>query len=86
MIELHLELTPTMLELQTALLDLIGYVVREIKRINPQLDTDDVTVENALSKSFHKLLQIQLDPVWHQLSSSTKQLLADLKTLRHVLL
>lgn len=85
-VELHLQLTSTMLELQTALLDLISYVVKEIKRINPVLDTDEVTVENALSKSFHKLLQLQLDPVWHQLSSMTKQLLADLKTLRHILL
>lgn len=51
-----------------------------------QLDTDEVTVENAVSRSFHKLLQLQLDPVWHQLSSNTKQLLADLKTLRHILL
>lgn len=34
-IELHLQLTPAMLELQTALLDLISYVVKEIKRLNP---------------------------------------------------
>lgn len=51
-----------------------------------QLDTDEVTVENALSRSFHKLLQIQLDPVWHRLGPDTKQLLSDLKTLRHLLL
>ena len=38
-IELHLQLTPPMLELQTALLDLIGYVVKEVKRINPVVRT-----------------------------------------------
>ncbi|XP_065217330.1 DNA repair endonuclease XPF isoform X2 [Planococcus citri] len=85
-IELHLQLTPRMLQLQISLLDLMNFVIREIKRINPVLDTNEVTVENAVSRSFHKLLQLQLDPVWHQLSSTTKQLLADLKTLRHILL
>lgn len=50
-----------------------------------QLDTDELTVENAVSKSFHKILQMQLDPIWHQLSMKTKQLVADLKTLRLVL-
>ncbi|CAH0391346.1 unnamed protein product [Bemisia tabaci] len=84
--ELHLELTSAMKEIQAALLDLTNYCVKEIKRLNPSLDTDEITVENALSKTFHKLLQMQLDPLWHQLSSTTKQLVADLKTLRHVLL
>ena len=32
-----------------------------------QLDTDDLTVENSISKSFDKILRFQLNPVWHQL-------------------
>ena len=49
-----------------------------------QLETEEITVENALSKSFHKLLQLQLDPIWNRLSAKTKQLVADLKLLRSV--
>lgn len=84
--ELHVPLTQSMCMIQTAVLDLVQFCVKEIKRINPALDTEDVTVENAISKSFHKLLQMQLDPVWHQLSSETKQLVADMKTLRSILI
>lgn len=50
-----------------------------------QLDLDDLTVENAIAKKFHKQLQVQLDPIWHQLGSSTKQLVADLKLLGYFL-
>ena len=32
-----------------------------------QLDTDDLTVENSITKSFDKILRLQLNPVWHQL-------------------
>lgn len=85
-IELHITLTPAMQDIQSAVLDLMNFAVKEIKRINPSLDTDEITVENAVTKSFHKILQLQLDPLWHQLSSSTKQLVADLKTLRLVLM
>ncbi|XP_069693595.1 DNA repair endonuclease XPF [Periplaneta americana] len=84
-VELHLPLTSAMLEIQTAVLDLMNLTVKELKRINQTLDTDELTVENAISKSFHKILQLQLDPIWHQLSMKTKQLVADLKTLRLVL-
>ncbi|KAL1130893.1 hypothetical protein AAG570_012134 [Ranatra chinensis] len=84
-IELHVELTPAMNEIQTAALDLVHFCTKEIKRINPVLETEEITVENAISKSFYKQLQLQLDPVWHQLSAKTKQLVADLKILRAVL-
>lgn len=46
----------------------------------------EITVENCLTKKFHKILQAQLDVVWHQLSAKSCQLLADLKTLRHLIL
>lgn len=35
--------------------------------LSPQLDTDDVTVENSMSKSFDQIIRIQLDPIWNQL-------------------
>jgi DNA excision repair protein ERCC-4 len=84
-IEIHLELTPQMQEVQTAVLDLLGFTLKEVKRLNPSLDTAELTVENCVSKSFHKMLQRELHPIWHQLSSKTRQLVSDLKTLRAVL-
>ena len=50
-----------------------------------QLDTDEMTVENAITRSFDKIVKLHLDPVWHQLSPKTKQLIADIKTLKLML-
>jgi len=49
------------------------------------LDTDEVTVETAVTKNFDRVIRMLVDPVWHQLSAKTKQLIADLKTLREIL-
>ncbi|XP_041359609.1 DNA repair endonuclease XPF-like isoform X2 [Gigantopelta aegis] len=84
-VELHMQISPAMTACQTALLDLINACVKELKRCTPAVDTDEVTVENALGKSFDKTIRIQLDPVWHQLSTKTRQLVSDLKTLRLIL-
>ncbi|XP_046635751.1 DNA repair endonuclease XPF-like [Daphnia pulicaria] len=85
-VELRLPLTPYMVTMQTAILDLIHFSVKELRRINPSLDLDEMTVENALSKCFKKIIKFQLEPVWHQLSGKTKQLLEDLGILRNLLL
>lgn len=85
-IELHVKITPKMQNIQTALLDVMNYVVKELKRLNKYLDLDELTVENAIAKKFHKQLHFQLDPMWHQLSTTTKQLFSDLKTIRSLII
>ncbi|XP_012218802.1 DNA repair endonuclease XPF [Linepithema humile] len=85
-IELHVKITPKMQNIQTALLDVMNYIVKELKRLNKYLDLDELTVENAIAKKFHKQLHSQLDPIWHQLSTTTKQLFSDLKTLRSLII
>lgn len=52
---------------------------------NLQIDADEITVENAIGKSFDQTIRLQLDPIWHQLGTKTKQLVSDLKTLRLIL-
>ncbi|XP_074107002.1 DNA repair endonuclease XPF mei-9 isoform X2 [Cotesia typhae] len=84
-IELHAKLTHKMQLVQSSLLDLMNFIVKDLKRLNKFLDFDELTVENAIAKKFHKQLQRQLDPMWHQLGSSTKQLIADLKLLGYFL-
>ncbi|KAG0721240.1 DNA repair endonuclease XPF [Chionoecetes opilio] len=84
-VELHLSMTTTVKEIQMALLDLITATVQELKRSNNSIDTEEFTPENAISKSFEKMLKIQLDPIWHQLSPRTRTLVADIKVLRTVL-
>ncbi|KYM86435.1 DNA repair endonuclease XPF, partial [Atta colombica] len=85
-IELHVHITPKMQSIQSTLLDVMNYVVKELKRLNKYLDLDELTVENAVAKKFHKQLHLQIDPIWHQLSTTTKQLFSDLKTLRSLII
>eukprot|EP00794_Sanderia_malayensis_P007975 gene7975-8834_t len=85
-IEIHVELTPLMTSVQMAILDLLGCCLRELKRSHQSLDAEEVTVENCIAKSFDKYLRSQLDPVWFQLSSKTRQLVSDLKVLRTLML
>lgn len=44
-----------------------------------------MTVDKFLFRSFDKSMRTQLEPYWHRLSSKTKQLVEDLKTLRRLL-
>lgn len=84
-IELHLQMTPAMKQIQIALLDLITSTLQELKLSNRSINYEEFCTENAISKSFEKVLKILLDPIWHQLSTRTKQLVADLKVLRTIL-
>lgn len=85
-IELHVPMTQKMTQIQTHLLDIMNYLVREIKRINRLVDLEEITVENCVTKKFHKILQAQLDCIWHQLNSQTKLIVADLKILRNLMM
>ncbi|XP_002022063.2 DNA repair endonuclease XPF [Drosophila persimilis] len=85
-IELHVPLSQHMTSIQTHILDIMNFLVREIKRINRNVDMEAVTVENCVTKKFHKILQAQLDCIWHQLNSQTKLIVADLKILRSLMI
>lgn len=85
-IELHVPLTEKMKLMQSHILDIMNYLVREIKRINRTVDMEEITVENCVTKKFHKILQAQLDCIWHQLNSQTKLIVADLKILRNIMM
>ncbi|KAL4235664.1 DNA repair endonuclease XPF [Mactra antiquata] len=84
-VEIHVQLTDAMLACQAALLDLLNACIKELKRCNTAIDSEEITVENAISKSFDQMMRLQLDPIWHQLGPKTKQLVMDIKTLRLIL-
>jgi len=54
--------------IQTHILDIMNYLIKEIKKYNRHIDLSEITVENAVTKKFHKILQAQLDTIWNQLS------------------
>ncbi|CAG9785513.1 unnamed protein product [Diatraea saccharalis] len=85
-VELHVPLTMNVTHIQTCLIDIMNYTVKELKSINRNLDMQEITTENCLTKKFHKILQSQLDCVWHQLSTRTKEYIQDLKILRSMII
>ena len=83
--EFYVPLTKSMKEIQAAILDCIQQCLDEFKRANPYLEIEDLTIDNAMYKSFDAILRSLLDPVWHKASAKTKQLVSDLGVLRDLL-
>ncbi|KAA1127194.1 hypothetical protein PGTUg99_030419 [Puccinia graminis f. sp. tritici] len=84
-IELHQPMSPAMIEIQTAIIECMDATLAEIRRGNTNLEVDDLTIDNALHRSFDQIIRNQLNPIWHRVSFKTKQLVSDLKTLRQLL-
>ncbi|XP_041830611.1 DNA repair endonuclease XPF [Melanotaenia boesemani] len=85
-VELHVSLTPAMRAIQSSILDIMGACLKELKRYNPTLEVEDMSLENTLGNEFEKTIRHYLDPLWHQLGMKTKALVQDLKVLRVLLL
>lgn len=84
--ELSIPISEKLTRIQNHLLDLMNFQLKEIRRINPSLDMEEITVENCVNRNFQKFLHAQLDHVWNQLSSKTKLLVTDLNILRNLML
>ncbi|KAE8579766.1 hypothetical protein XENTR_v10024177 [Xenopus tropicalis] len=84
-VELHVSMTPAMLAIQSSILDIMNACLKELKRYNPALEVEDLSLENAIGKAFDKTIRHYLDPLWHQLGAKTKSLVQDLKILRTLL-
>ncbi|XP_053327531.1 DNA repair endonuclease XPF [Spea bombifrons] len=84
-VELHVSMTPAMIAIQASILDIMNACLKELKRYNPALEVEDLSLENAIGKAFDKTIRHYLDPLWHQLGAKTKSLVQDLKILRTLL-
>eukprot|EP00040_Diaphanoeca_grandis_P031254 m.186662 g.186662 ORF g.186662 m.186662 type:complete len:1016 (-) comp32275_c4_seq6:246-3293(-) len=83
-IEMSVPLTPRMERIQQAISELIAATLKELKRAKPTLDMEHLNAETALLNDFDNALNRQLDPVWHLLSKTVKQLCKDIRTLRNL--
>ncbi|ODQ65880.1 hypothetical protein NADFUDRAFT_82819, partial [Nadsonia fulvescens var. elongata DSM 6958] len=84
-VEIDVPMTESMRAIQTATMECIEACISELKRANPFLDTEYWNMDNALNVNFSRIIRGQLDPIWHKISWKTKQIVADLATLRQVL-
>lgn len=85
-IELEVMMTPSMRDIQIAILECIEAVMGEIKKAHSQdLDLEEWSTDAALHRNFDQIVRRQLDPVWHRVSFRVKQLISDLSSLRVLL-
>ncbi|PSC75286.1 DNA repair endonuclease UVH1 [Micractinium conductrix] len=82
LLELAQPMSAAMSLIYESIAELMGECVRELKRINNKLDATDLTVNQSLTRAFDEAVRRQLAPIWHTVSPKTKQIVADLRTLR----
>ncbi|XP_037427001.1 DNA repair endonuclease UVH1-like isoform X2 [Triticum dicoccoides] len=83
-IDVRVPMTHPMAGIQAAILDAMDACLKEL-RWTYKVDVEDLTIDKGLFKSFDEIVRRQLDPIWHTLGKKTKQLVADLRTLRKLL-
>eukprot|EP00736_Rhodelphis_marinus_P006479 Rmarinus@m.28259 len=84
-IDLKQPLTPDMEAIQSALIGVIDACIAEIKDTNSGIDLSRIDVDDIMFPSFDSIIRSQLEPIWQSLSSKTKRLMNDLRTLRQLL-
>jgi len=84
-IEILQPLSDSMKTMQSAILVALSTVINELKKAAPTLETGYMTLENGLFSAFDHVVRSQLEPEWHRISTRTKQLVADLRSLRGLL-
>ncbi|WFD42905.1 DNA repair protein RAD16 [Malassezia psittaci] len=84
-IELHQPSTPAMRSIQSAIVECLEGTLAEVRRSKLADEVDDFSVENAMHRAFDVQVRRQLEPVWHRIAPSTKQLVSDLGILRTLL-
>lgn len=84
-IEIEVELTESMKQIQTTIMACIEECLGRIKKLYSQIDIDFWNLDSAMSQNFDYIVRKQMDPIWHRLSSKTKRDVFDLTTLRQLL-
>ncbi|KAI8638095.1 hypothetical protein BD408DRAFT_485756 [Parasitella parasitica] len=84
-VELRQPMSESMDIIQQSLVQCMEETLTELRRSNPSIDVGEFTIENSFFKSFDAIVRRQLDPIWHRVTSASKQLVGDLKILRQLL-
>ncbi|OBA23690.1 hypothetical protein METBIDRAFT_38064 [Metschnikowia bicuspidata var. bicuspidata NRRL YB-4993] len=83
--EISVGLSPKMKKIQSAILSCLQACLSELRRHNPILETDYWDMENVHDKDFVMRVRLSLEPQWHRVSWTSKQLVSDLATLKDLL-
>jgi DNA excision repair protein ERCC-4 len=84
-IEISVELSDSMKQMQSAIMECMEACISQVKRISAQLDTENWNLDVALTRDIVTMMRLQLDPIWHRISWRTKQVIRDLSILKQLL-
>ena len=84
-IEVKIAMTDNMSQVQFGLMECLKKCIEELNRKNPELSQEWWTSENALDDNFLKSIDAVMIPNWHRISYESKQLIKDIRFLKHLL-
>ncbi|VEU22063.1 DEKNAAC103081 [Brettanomyces naardenensis] len=84
--EIRVQMTSYTEKIQNALMACIEALIGELRRNNPEVASDYWSMDNALDDNFVQRIRLALEPVWHRISYTTRQIVYDLGTLKSLLL
>lgn len=83
--EVRVHLSSYSEKIENALMACIEALIGELRRNNPEVASEYWSMENALDESFVQRIRAMLEPVWHRVSYTTRQIVFDLGTLKSLL-
>ncbi|CAI4036849.1 hypothetical protein SMKI_16G1470 [Saccharomyces mikatae IFO 1815] len=84
-IEVKVSLTNSMSQIQFGLMECLKKCIAELNRKNPELALEWWNIENVLDINFIRSIDSVMVPNWHRISYESKQLVKDIRFLRHLL-
>lgn len=85
-VEIEVKMSDNMKDIQIAILECIEATMRELRAANRDaLDMEEWSLDEALNGTFDEMINAKLNPVSHTLSWKSRNLKADLTTLREML-
>ncbi|SMN22808.1 similar to Saccharomyces cerevisiae YPL022W RAD1 Single-stranded DNA endonuclease (with Rad10p) [Maudiozyma saulgeensis] len=83
-IEVKVSLTNSMSQIQFGLMECLKKCIDELNRKNPTLSLEWWNSENSLDPNFLKSINSVMMPNWHRISYESKQLIKDIRFLKHL--
>eukprot|EP00892_Ulva_mutabilis_P008481 jgi/Ulvmu1/6004/UM026_0130.1 len=82
--DMSCDLSPSMTAIQQGLLKVLDSMLKQVQR-SQKLDSSELNVSNALTRSFDAAIRRQLDPVWNTVTHATQSLVRDIRTVQDLL-
>lgn len=95
-IEIRIQMTSMMKQIQFAIIDLISMCIKELTSMNSFIysntidvssnnDDNSINTMNVIANNFNRIIRANLDSVWYQLSSKARRLIRDIQLLKSLL-